>query len=149
MADRAQTEESGFPPRLNIPSPASQSVPNQPPPSPPRALYPDYSAEDAAGAPWKYTGYRVFARWMAAEQELFIVRRFGALNTRVILALQDEITQFEQRLDMIDMEYSRKARDLSTNNGSFRSDQSEERRELIQDILPSKLLKYSMHYYSR
>lgn len=80
---------------------------------------------------------------MAADQEFFIVRRFGALNTRVILALQDEITQYEQRLDMIDMEYSRKAKDLSTNNGSFRFDPSNERREMIRAILPDKLLKYN------
>lgn len=119
------------------------NINNGPPPPPPRALYPDYSAQEAQGAPWKYAGYRVFSRWMAADQEFFIVRRFGALNTRVILALQDEITQHEQRLDMIDMEYSRKAKDLTTNNGSFRFDPSNERREIIRATLPDKLLKYS------
>ncbi|MCJ1426678.1 hypothetical protein MMC29_004581 [Sticta canariensis] len=80
---------------------------------------------------------------MAADQEFFIVRRFGALNTRVILALQDEITQCEQKLDMIDIEYSRKAQHPSTNNGSFRFDPSDERRSLIHDTLLDKLLKYN------
>lgn len=136
----ADYQSSG--PSRRLPDPNVQ-VTITPPPPPPRSLYPDYSAEDAAAAPWKYTGYRVFSRWMAADQEFFIVRRFGALNTRVILALQDEITQLERVLDGIDMQYSRKAEDPRTNNGSFRFDPSDQRRELIHDILPGKLLKYS------
>lgn len=82
---------------------------------------------------------------MASDQAFFIVRRFGALNTRVILALQDEIAQLDQSLNALDEEYSRKARDDGTNNGSFRFDPSDERRELVQKILPEKLLKYSKY----
>lgn len=116
-----------------------------PPLPPPKTPYPDYDSHEAERVPWKYSGYRVFSRWVASDQAWFIVRRFGALNTRVILALQDEIVQLDQSLDEIDEELSRKAIDDSTNNGSFRYDPSNRRRDLILNTLPKKLLKYSMY----
>ena len=129
------------------------SIPPPPPPPPPpssqrqRAPYPDYDKATADESPWKYVGYRVFAKWMASEQTFFIVRRFGALNTRVILALQDEIVELEQQLNHLDEDYSRKdANENHTHNGSFRFDGFEDRRNLIQDILPEKLAKYSRTY---
>lgn len=125
-------------------TPANTTPANAPPPPPSRAPYPDYDDEEAASAPWKYAGYRVFSKWVASEQAFFIVRRFGALNTRVILALQDEIVQLEQTLNALDESFSRKEKDTSTNNGSFRYDPSVQRRELVQEILPGKLLRYSM-----
>jgi len=39
---------------------------------------------------------------MASDSAFMVVRRFGALNTRIALSLQDEIVQLEQELDDID-----------------------------------------------
>lgn len=114
-----------------------------PPPPISRDTYPDYNKHDAKQSPWKYDGYRLFSKWLASEKTFFIVRQFGALNTRIILALQDEIVQLEQRLNRIDEEVSRKDLPDSTNNGSFRYDRSDERRYLVETILPEKLAKYS------
>jgi hypothetical protein len=96
--------------------------------------------------PWKYVGYKVFSRWMASDRAFFIVRRFGALNARVALSLQDEIAELEEKLDFMDREYSSPDRpDL--NNGSLRDDpfvEEGDRRQLVREILPQKLAKYSM-----
>lgn len=118
-----------------------------PPPPPARETYPDYTGNEARGARWKYEGYRLYSKWVASEKTFFIVRRFGALNTRIILALQDEIVQLEQDLNRLDEENSRKSLADDTNNGSFRYDQLDERRKLVQKTLPDKLLKYSMHIH--
>jgi len=96
--------------------------------------------------PWKYVGYKVFSRWMASDQTFFIMRRFGALNARVALSLQDEIVELEEQLDFMDKEYS--SPDVAdVNNGSFRDDPfigPGDRLDLVRNILPEKLAKYSM-----
>ncbi|KAI9868671.1 MAG: hypothetical protein M1813_004521 [Trichoglossum hirsutum] len=92
--------------------------------------------------PWKHVGYRVFSRWIASDPALFIVRRFGALNTRVILCLQDEIARHEEELDRLDEKF-RQAEPDDTNNGSFRNDPCQDRKILIEKTLRKKLAKYS------
>ena len=87
----------------------------------------------------------MFSRWVASDQAFFVVRRFGALNTRVLLALQDEITEMDQHLNAWDKMYSRKAKPEDTNNGSFRFDPCPERRKLVLEILPEKLSRYSTY----
>ena len=113
------------------------------PPPPFRQPYPDYDEAQARRSPWKYEGYRLYSKWVASENTFFIVRRFGALNTRIILALQDEIVQLEHRLNRMDEENSRKQLPDDTNNGSFRYDLFDERRDLVQNVLPEKLARYS------
>jgi hypothetical protein len=49
-------------------------------------------------APWKYVGYKTFSRWMASDSAFLVVRRFGALNARIALSMQDEIVQLEEQL---------------------------------------------------
>lgn len=51
--------------------------------------------EDIERQPWKYTGYKNFAPWVAFSNKFFHVRKFETLNDRVILALQDQISEFE------------------------------------------------------
>jgi len=52
--------------------------------------------------------------------------QFGALNVRVILALQDEIVQLEEQLDAMDKAFGRKNLEIvhpkpdTINNGTFR-----------------------------
>ena len=60
------------------------------------------STTDIEAQPWKYLGYRAFCEWSASDNELFVLRRFTALNTRVILKMQDEIVQLEEELAEID-----------------------------------------------
>jgi hypothetical protein len=97
--------------------------------------------------PWKYVGYKVFSRWVASDPSFFVLRRFGTLNARVALSLQDEIAQLEEKLDFMDKRYS--SRDIpDVHNGTFRLESFEDdddRRTLIRDTLPKKLAKYSMY----
>ncbi|KAF8854272.1 hypothetical protein BDZ45DRAFT_656876 [Acephala macrosclerotiorum] len=103
--------------------------------------YPDYTDKDVLKAPWKYIGYRVFSKWIASDQSFFIVRRFGALQARVVLSLQDEIVRMEEELDSMDKAYSRKAVPSVVDNGSFRNDPwNNERGNAIKNI--SEKLKY-------
>ena len=90
--------------------------------------------------PWKYIGYKVFSHWIASSDEFFHIRRFDALNARVVLFLQDEISQLEEELENLDD--PSKQQNL-VNNGSFRKDPLEDRKILIGDIL-KKLEQYSM-----
>jgi hypothetical protein len=58
------------------------------------------SATDEQKLPWKYIGHKVFSRWIASDQTFFVMRRFGALNARVALSLQDEIVELEANLTL-------------------------------------------------
>lgn len=81
---------------------------------------------------------------MASDQAFFILRRFSTLNTRVLLAMQDEIVELEDRLNFMDEEYSRRDYSEPVDNGTFRDDPFNDRRKLVQEILPEKLARYSM-----
>lgn len=103
--------------------------------------YPDYTDKDVVKAPWKYIGYRVFSKWIASDQSFFIIRRFGALQARVVLSLQDEIVRMEEELDSMDKAYSRRAVPDVVDNGSFRNDPwNNERGEVVKNI--GEKLKY-------
>jgi hypothetical protein len=99
-------------------------------------------------APWKFAGYRIFSRWMATDNAFLIVRRFGNLNARIALSMQDDIVQLEEKLDAIERILSAKNQDWRMNNGSFREDPWDERRYLIKNELPKKLAEYSESRYS-
>jgi hypothetical protein len=106
----------------------------------------DAGVTDMERWPWKHAGYRVFSRWVASDPAFFIVRRFGALNARVILCLQDEIAELEEKLNEFDDEYKAREKPNDTNNGSFRRDPCGDRKELVKVTLHEKLLKYSRLY---
>ncbi len=90
--------------------------------------------------PWKYIGYRGYADFIASDDDFFVLRRFDALNARVALMLQDEISELEEELDMADKGYSdRNAEDL--HNGTFRGEQED--RSVIVQTLAKKLRRYS------
>ncbi len=127
-----------------LPTPPSPPTPTEALPPQRSDSYPDFTLEQAQNNPRKYSGYRVFARWMASDQAFFIVRRFGTLNTRVLLAMQDEIAELEDRLNFMDEEYSRRDYTEDVDNGTFRDDAFGDRKRLVQEILPEKLAKYSM-----
>lgn len=140
-----QTQSSATGSGLTPPTPPAPPTPVDPLP-PARSLsYPDFLPEEAQDNPRKYSGYRVFSRWMASDQAFFILRRFGTLNTRVLLAMQDEIVELEDQLNSLDEEASRKETPYNIDNGTIRDDPFGERRELVTKTLPEKLAKYSKH----
>jgi hypothetical protein len=57
---------------------------------------------NAASKLWKYEGYPGFAKWMASSDDFFVLRRFGQMNTRVLLLMQDRIKRKEEELFNID-----------------------------------------------
>ncbi|RYC62439.1 hypothetical protein CHU98_g3789 [Xylaria longipes] len=88
--------------------------------------------EEVQKQPWKYVGYRRYAEFISSDSDLLIFRRFGALNARVGLLLQDKISLLEQNLINMDNEYSRRDAD-PINSGSLRDDM-EDREALLNEI---------------
>ncbi|KAJ5661095.1 uncharacterized protein N7484_000467 [Penicillium longicatenatum] len=64
-----------------------------------------------------------------SDDELFLLRRFGALNARIILALQDEVCQIEEELKNLDHKYMNCSDPV--NNGSFRQDIKQDRKGVL------------------
>lgn len=91
--------------------------------------------------PWKYLGYKGYSEFISSDKNALIFRRFGTLNARVLLLLQDQITQLEARLNRLDAQHSKKsAKDI--HNGSFRQEEVPERTEILLQI-HEKLKEYS------
>lgn len=89
----------------------------------------------------KYFGYHAFASYLASSDDAFVLRRFDNLHCRILLRLQDQLTEHEEELNLIDAEFSEKsAKDVD--NGSFRNDQKK-RRDVLEAIL-AKLEQYGM-----
>jgi len=110
----------------------------------PQAVLPYRPTPDQAKeSPIKYIGYRVLSKWVASDQGFLIARKFGALNARVVLSLQDEIAEMEDKLNVMDEVCSRTTAPDGINNGSFRLDPIEGRRTLVRELLPQKLTQYS------
>lgn len=51
---------------------------------------------------WKYFGYPEFCRFVATQNDFFLLRRFGALNARALLTMQHKITELENVLEDLD-----------------------------------------------
>lgn len=93
--------------------------------------------------PWKYVGYKDYSRVIGLDANFFYVRQFRTLNVRIILAMQDQITELEEQLDRLDNDLSQtSAPDI--HNGSFRRETSHQRLELIWTI-QRRLKEYSMN----
>ena len=96
--------------------------------------------------PRKYTGYPIFARWTASDQDFFVIRRFETASVRVALALQDRITILEEQLNKLDDYTSSPETHPGIDNGSYRKEKLERRKEIIQNDLPVKLREYCMNF---
>lgn len=93
---------------------------------------------------WKHVGYKNYTRLVGLDANFFYVRQFRTLNVRIVLAMQDQITELEEQLDRLDQDLSKDdAPDI--HNGSFRQETSRERLELIWTI-QRRLRDYSMRY---
>ncbi|KAI0856936.1 hypothetical protein F4860DRAFT_491311 [Xylaria cubensis] len=88
--------------------------------------------EEIQRQPWKYVGYRRYAEFISSDSDMLIFRRFGELNARVGLLLQDKCSLLEQKLIDLDKENSRRDAD-PINNGTIRDD-IEERETLLNEI---------------
>lgn len=71
--------------------------------------------------PWKYLGYRSFSQFVSSDNDLFVLRRFGTLSARVLLALQDQLSQVEEQLEALG-EHHRRNDVQDIRNASFREE---------------------------
>lgn len=102
---------------------------------------PKVTREDLSEKAWKYAGYKNYSRFVGASRSFFFARQFRTLNVRVILAMQDQLSELEEDLNELDNQLSCKdAGDI--HNGSFRQETSRERLGLIWDT-QRKLKNYS------
>ena len=100
------------------------------------------SAEDIQRKPWNFVGYKGYADFIASDGDFHIFRRFDALNARLALLLQDEISVLEDELKEMDYASSRIGA-VDQHNGSFRHEREGERSLLLGGIA-KKLYRYSI-----
>ncbi|KAI1761327.1 hypothetical protein GGR53DRAFT_506153 [Hypoxylon sp. FL1150] len=82
--------------------------------------------------PWKYIGYKEFAKYMSSDDDSFTLRRFDRIHCRLLLFLQNRIVLLERKLDSLDGQLSeRQAADID--NGCL-CNEINERRDLLNDI---------------
>lgn len=96
--------------------------------------------EDIQQKPWKYVGYRGYSEFISSDDDLFILRRFSVLNTRIALSLQDKVSELEKRLSRLDKKYGSKT-SADFNNATLRNDLPD-RAELLDEIATT-LTRYS------
>lgn len=77
--------------------------------------------------------------WMSSDDDFFVLRRFGKVGTRVLLFMQDQIVQLEEKLQLQDDSCKYGPKELA-DNGTFRHDRYP-RREIMLD-LSNKLERY-------
>ena len=95
------------------------------------------------GGPWMVQGYPAFSRWMASADDFMVLRRFGVLNTRVILLLQNDLVKAEREL----FELDKQAQGLPTDQGRcdiISDDNFPARSVALRSIVPM-LEQYSMY----
>lgn len=91
------------------------------------------SREERQSKPWKHSGYNVFSRLLASDQDFITVRRFGHLHTRLLLWHQDSVARLEEELDHIDRQSSNAA-GPDFNNGSFREEPIKRRADILKEL---------------
>lgn len=72
---------------------------------------------------YKYFGYPNFCKFMASDNDFFLLRRFGELNSRVLLKMQFEIMKLENQLQFLDKKIMDDT-DPGERNDSFQWDES-------------------------
>ena len=98
--------------------------------------------EEKRCAAWKHKGYASYAEWLASSNDFLVLRRFGALNVRVMLFMQYRITCLEERLKDIDQRVAASP-NQDARNDSLRWDQGSVREEILEQLIPL-LREYSM-----
>jgi hypothetical protein len=72
---------------------------------------------------YKYYGYQAFCEFQASGNDFFLLRRFGKLNTRVLLNLQYKISECEKRLAIFDEDCKNHPSD-NVRSDSFKKDEN-------------------------
>lgn len=103
------------------------------------------SQDEIDRKPWKYVGYQAFSRFVSSDNDFFVLRRFGALSARVLLRLQDQLTQIEEDLEALETHHRQKEVP-DVHNGTFREETLKDREKLIGDA-QRLLRKYSKQCY--
>ena len=80
-------------------------------------------------------------RWMASDDDFFVIRKFGEVAARVLLRMQDRIVQLEAKLQ----EQDRISVMHGLHNGTFRKEKNLSR-DQIMDELTWRLSEYRMLY---
>jgi hypothetical protein len=99
------------------------------------------SPEEINSKPWKYLGYEEYSSFMSSDDDFFVVRRFSTLTARVILALQDQLSELEEQLGSLEKNLKRRG-SPAVHNGSFREETQAARADLVWKI-NRKLREYS------
>jgi len=102
---------------------------------------PTISEEEKLKKPWKYEGYPGFSKRMASSDDFFLCRRFGELNARAILLMQDRIARKEEELHRMDCD-AQKGPDDPGDSSSLRFEPRMEREKLLDELIPM-LQQYS------
>ncbi|KAI0900754.1 hypothetical protein F4806DRAFT_449816 [Annulohypoxylon nitens] len=97
------------------------------------------SSDDIHRQPWKYIGYRGYARFMSSDSDFLIFRSYRDLSVRLALRLQDRVSELEMKLAELDDSHSRKE-SMPVNNGTFRDKKDD--RELVLDEISTALDRY-------
>lgn len=78
-------------------------------------------------------GYSRLAAFLDSDENFMIYRRFGYIQSRLLLEKQDELRMLEDKLDILDREmYNQRDGDVTTRD--LPSDIAAPRKELIQRI---------------
>ncbi|KAJ2902169.1 hypothetical protein MKZ38_000967 [Zalerion maritima] len=100
----------------------------------PAPAQPPISLRERQRKPWKYEGYPAFSRWMASSDDFLVLRRFGHLNTRAILLMQDRIARKEEELEKLDTE-AQYGPDAAGDSSTFRHEPIQEREEILDELI--------------
>jgi len=92
--------------------------------------------------PRRVAGYSGLAKFMASDKVFCMFRRFDKVSVRILLNLQDEISQLEEELETFDQtdEQSRSATALYSLH--TRRQDSNEARKLLLQTLSDKIYAY-------
>ncbi|KAL2040567.1 hypothetical protein N7G274_006546 [Stereocaulon virgatum] len=97
--------------------------------------------DEADHQPWRYRGYPAMCKWMASDNDFFVLRRFGQVAARVLLRMQDRIAKLEEDLRCLDQVCMK----AGLNNGTFRYEPKLEREDIL-DELCWRLEQYQRFY---
>lgn len=91
--------------------------------------------------PGKDLGYRDLSALLASDNDFMIFRRFGSINVRLLLRLQDSISVLKDKLERIECQLI-ESDATGVHNGTFREESCSQRTEIL-DELNTKAREYS------
>ncbi|KAF2441987.1 hypothetical protein P171DRAFT_522900 [Karstenula rhodostoma CBS 690.94] len=137
---------------IPLPGPVTEPSSNLPSTSPPISLQHlspsstlTITSQDKRNSAWKYEGYKAFSSWMASEDDFFLFRRFGDLNCRTILWMQDRIKRVEDDLRRLDEWVEKSHPDEKLRNDSFKWDEQ----HMQQRHAHMEQLSRQLHHYNQ